>query len=144
MPKLQADQVLRFGPYRLDPRGGHLWRGTLEVKLTPKALAVLRHLVQQPGQVVSKEAFFRAVWADTVVSDAALTSCIQELRQALHDEARNPRYIETVHRRGFRFIATVQSSRVKGQGSKAEPVPSPQHLASPVVGRETELQQLQR
>src|SRR5438093_13442736 len=110
MPKVQADQLLRFGPYRLDPASGQVWRGKQEVKLTPKALAVLRHLIQQPGQVVTKEEFFRVVWPDAVVSDAALTSCIQELRQALHDEARNPRYIETVHRRGFRFSAAVQSS----------------------------------
>ena len=113
MPKVQAEQLLRFGPYRLDPMNGQLWRGTLEVKLTPKALAVLRHLVQQPGQVATKEEFFRVVWPDTVVSDAALTSCIQELRQALHDEAKNPRYIETVHPRGYRWIAAVQSSRFK-------------------------------
>ncbi len=123
---------------------GRLRRGTLEVRLTPKALAVLRHLVQQPGQVATKEEFFRAVWPDTVVSDAALTSCIQELRQALHDEAKTPRYIETVHRRGFRFIATVQSAGVKLASAQTEPVPHPQHLVYPVVGRETELQHLQR
>src|SRR5712691_11569592 len=149
MPKLQADQLLRFGPYRLDPPSGQLWRGTLEVKLTPKALAVLRHLLQQPGQVVSKEEFFRAVWADTVVSDAALTSCIQELRQALHDDARSPRYIETVHRRGFRFIAPltpapppVSSSRFHVSGFLSKPAPNPQHPAPTLVGREAELRQL--
>jgi DNA-binding winged helix-turn-helix (wHTH) protein len=147
MPKVQVDQLLRFGPYRLDPPSGQLWRGTLEVKLTPKALAVLRHLLQQPGQVVSKEEFFRAVWPDTVVSDAALTSCIQELRQALHDDARSPRYIETVYRRGFRFIAQlttitppVQSLKSKVQ-SQHSAFRTP-HSAINLVGREAELQHL--
>src|SRR5215510_13395374 len=138
MPKLQADQVLRFDPYRLDPRGGHLWRGTLEVKLTPKALAVLRHLVRQPGQVVSKEAFFRAVWADTVVSDAALTSCIQELRQALHDEARNPRYIAPL----MAAAPPVSRSRFQVSNSRPKPTPNPQFPTPSCVGREGELRQL--
>ena len=97
---MQTKQELRFGPYRLDLEHGQLWRGTQGVKLTPKALAVLRQLVQQAGQVVSKEELFQTVWADTVVSDAALTFCIQELRRALRDDAKEPRYIETVHRRG--------------------------------------------
>ena len=71
------------------------------MRLTKKAVAVLRYLVEQAGQAVTKEELFQAVWSDTVVSDAALSSCIQEVRQALHDNAKKPRYIETVHRRGF-------------------------------------------
>jgi len=118
------------------------------VKLTPKALAVLRHLLQQPGQGVSKEEFFRAVWADTVVSDAALTSCIQELRQALHDDARSPRYIETVHRRGFRFIGKVVSDQLSVVSPPPAALPRSQlatgnwQLTTPLVGREVELRQL--
>jgi DNA-binding winged helix-turn-helix (wHTH) protein len=102
---MQAEQLLRFGPYRLDLGATQLWRGTLEVKLTPKALAVLRVLVTRPGQVVTKDEFFRSVWTETVVSDDARAACIQELRQALREEARKPRYLETLHRRGYRFIA---------------------------------------
>ena len=107
---MQAELLLTFGVYRLDPTSGQLWRGTQEVKVTPKAAALLRYLVGRAGQVVTKEELFQAVWTDTVVSDAALTSCIQELRQALHDKARKPRYIETVHKRGFRFIGSLQPS----------------------------------
>ena len=118
---MQADQLLSFGPYRLDPQTGQLWRGKQEVKLTPKAAAVLRYLVTQAGQVVTKDELFAGVWPETVVSDAALTSCIQELRQALHDHARKPRYIETVHRRGFRFLGKVVSSQYPVVSS-----PSPQ------------------
>src|SRR5437867_939221 len=146
---MQRDQLLSFGPYRLDPERGQLWRGKQEVKIVPKALAVLRALVTQPVQVVTKKELFQAVWPGTVVSDATLTSCIKELRQALRDDAGRPRYIETVHRRGYRFIAPiaataplVQSSRFKVQGSKSELAPSTQHPAPPLVGREAELRQL--
>src|SRR5262245_35793148 len=112
---MQADQLLRFGPYRLNPHTGQLWQGTQAVKVTPKAAAVLGQLVARAGQVVSKEELFQAVWPGTVVSDAALTSCIQELRRVLHDNARKPLYIETGHRRGYRFIAAVQSPKSKVQ-----------------------------
>ena len=108
---MQAEQLLRFGPYRFDPESGQLWRGTQEVKLTPKALALLRVLVTRAGHVVTKDEFFQAVLSDTVVSDDALTSCIQELRQALRDDARKPRYLETLHRRGYRFLGKVVSSQ---------------------------------
>jgi DNA-binding winged helix-turn-helix (wHTH) protein len=154
---MQAEPLLRFGPYRLGVNSGQLWRGTLEVKLTPKALAVLRCLLEQAGQVVSKEVLFQAVWPKTVVSDAALTACIQELRQMLRDDARNPRYIETVHRRGYRFIAPLTTpplpsleSRVQSLGSEGHGEASlvqtldtrRQILDFPLVGRETELVQL--
>jgi len=117
---MQTKQRLRFGPYQFDLQVGRLQRGTQEVKLPPKALALLRALVARAGQVVTKEELFQAVWADTVVSDAALTSCIQELRQALHDHAKKPRYIETVHRRGFQFIGKVVS-RQQSVGSSPPP-----------------------
>ena len=108
---MQIAQSLTFGLYRFDPHTGQLWRGKQEVRLTGKAIAVLRYLVERVGQVVTKEELFAAVWPDTVVSDAALTSCIQELRQALRDDAKKPRFIETVYRRGFCFLGKVDSSQ---------------------------------
>jgi TolB-like protein/DNA-binding winged helix-turn-helix (wHTH) protein len=126
---MSRDSVLNFGPYRLDMGNEQLWRDIQLVRLTPKAWQVLRVLVEHPGQLVTKEEFFRVVWQETVVSDAALTSCIQELRQALGDNARNPQYIETVHRRGFRFLppVTVQSLQsAKVQVSNQEEVASSQ------------------
>jgi DNA-binding winged helix-turn-helix (wHTH) protein len=98
---------LRFGAYWLDPANEQAGRGTQRVRLTPKAFAVLRYLVERPGQLVTKDELFAAVWAGTVVSDAALTKCVRELRQALHDDAKAPQYIETAHRRGVRFLAPV-------------------------------------
>ena len=90
---MQADRLLIFGSYRWDPHTGQLWRGKQEVSLTGKASAVLRYLVERAGQLVTKDELFGAVWPQTVVSDAALSSCIQELRQALGDDAKKPRYI---------------------------------------------------
>ncbi|MGE4094434.1 MAG: tetratricopeptide repeat protein [Candidatus Binatia bacterium] len=88
--------------------------------MTGKATSVLRYLAERAGQVVTKEELFAAVWPDAVVSDAALTTCIQEVRQALRDNARQPRFIETVHRRGFRFVAEIQSPESKVQSQENE------------------------
>ncbi len=145
---MQTDRLLTFGSYRWDPQTGQLWRGKQEVRLTPKVAAVLRSLIERPGQVVTKEELFQAVWSDTVVSDAALSSCIQELRQALHDNAKKPRYIATVHGRGFQFIAPLSAtplgSGARGQGSASASQPSPglRPPAPVLVGRESELTQL--
>ena len=125
---MQADQIFSFGLYRLDLAEARLWRGKQEVRLTGKAFAVLRYLVTHAGELVTKDDLFQAIWPETVVSDAALTSCIKELREILRDQAQERRYIETVHRRGFRFIAAVasrQHSVVSRQTS--QPAPSPQH-----------------
>ena len=97
------DRALTFGRCRLQPRRG-LISGTREVKLTPKALALLSFLAERPGEVVTKDELFTAVWPESTVGDAALVTCIQEVRSALRDDARQPRYIETLHRRGYRFI----------------------------------------
>jgi DNA-binding winged helix-turn-helix (wHTH) protein len=96
---------MSFGPYRLDARDG-LSTGTRRIRLTPKSLALLGYLAERAGQVVTKDELFRMVWPRTAVGDAALVTCIQEIRRALRDDARRPRYLETVHRRGYRFIGT--------------------------------------
>lgn len=125
---MQTEQLLSFGLHRFAPTRGQLWRGKQEVRLTGKATAVLRYLVEQAGQVVTKEELFAAVWPDTVVSDAALTSCIQELRRALRDNARKPRYIAMVHRRGFQFIGKVVSSQhLVIHSPTSHPAPNTQH-----------------
>jgi TolB-like protein/DNA-binding winged helix-turn-helix (wHTH) protein/Flp pilus assembly protein TadD len=81
------------------------------IKLTPKAFAVLRYLVEHAGRLVTKDEIFEAVWKETVVSDITLAVCVREIRRSLGDEAKTPQYIETVHRRGYRFIGEVVSSQ---------------------------------
>ena len=121
-----SDRPLSFGRYRLEPRGG-LMSGAREVRLTPKALALLSFLAERPGEVVTKEELFSAVWPNTTVGDAALVTCIQELRKALRDNARRPRYIETLHRRGYRFIGekTSADARTPDIDSEAPALPLP-------------------
>jgi adenylate cyclase len=99
-----------FGGYRFDIQTGRLWAGSQEIRLTPKASAVLKELVTHAGAPVSKEDFFASVWSGTAVGDDALTSCIQELRRALEDDAKQPRFIETRHRRGYRFVAALRAA----------------------------------
>lgn len=133
------DQAITFGRFRLDPRGG-LTQGDRQVRLTPKALALLCCLADQRGRVLTKDELFDALWPRTPVGDAALVTCIQELRKALRDNARRPRYIETLHRRGYRFIARPEGARL------AEDLGGlPSHLEAEhriLVGREGELAQL--
>jgi DNA-binding winged helix-turn-helix (wHTH) protein/energy-coupling factor transporter ATP-binding protein EcfA2 len=83
------------------------------LRLTPKALSVLCRLAERPGEVVTKQELFTAVWPNTAVSDSALTATIQELRRVLRDDPRRPRYIETFHRRGFRLLGPVAETEVR-------------------------------
>ena len=130
--------MLRFGRYQLDPLQG-LRRGTQELRITPKSLSVLCFLAERAGQVVTKEEIFHAVWPDTTVSDSALTSCVQELRHAFRDHARQPRFIETLHRRGYRFIAQT-SADIRNEFTSAVMVPS-LRADVPLVGREEVMQE---
>jgi TolB-like protein len=111
------DRTLTFGRYRLDPRGG-LMSGTRGVRLTPKALTLLSYMAGRPNEVIPKEELFAAVWPEVTVGDAALVTCIQEIRRALGDDARQPRYIETLHRRGYRFIGKLAAQLPAATGEK--------------------------
>ena len=98
----------QFGPFRLDVENERLWRGREQIILRPKSFAVLRYLVAQPRQLVTRDEILEAVWRGIAVTDAVLTVCIGEIRQALGDDRHRPQYIETVHRRGYRFIGAHQ------------------------------------
>jgi len=143
-------RLLLFPPFRLDPVNERLWRETQEIPLRPKTFAVLRYLVGHPEQLVTKEELLSAVWPETYVSDVVPMGCIRDLRKILGDDAKEPRFIQTVHRRGYRFIAPltaappVQSSRFKVPSFKTDPAPNTQHPTPNLVGREAELSQLHR
>lgn len=107
---------------RIEPDTGWAWRGDERLDLTPKAYAVLRHLVEHPEHLVTKDEILAAVWGDTVVSEAAITSCIRDLRRALDDSSRVPRYIETVHRRGC--ASSVRSAHEAHRRRSARPLGS--------------------
>jgi TolB-like protein/Flp pilus assembly protein TadD len=115
------EQSVNFGDYRFEVETGRLWSGAQELRLTPKASAVLKVLVMHAGKPVTKEELFASVWSDTVVSDDALTSCIQELRKALTDDARQPRFIETRHRRGYQFVARLSGTQAESAAETSSP-----------------------
>src|SRR5262245_49603282 len=102
---MREEHFLTFGAFRLDLANECVWRETERLRLPPKDFAVLRHLVERAGQLVTKDELFQTVWAEAVVSDAALTKCVRAVRRILGDDVKTPQYIETVHRRGYRFIA---------------------------------------
>jgi adenylate cyclase len=101
---------ISFGNFRFEPLTARLWQAEREIKLTRKAATVLGRLVDRAGNPVSKQELFASVWGKTVVTDDALVTCIQELRKALGDNAKQPRYIETRHRSGYLFVAKVAPS----------------------------------
>jgi len=102
-------QCFVFGAFQLDLRDERLWCGPEVVRLPPKPFAVLACLVTQAGRLVTKDALLAAVWPDTVVSEDVLTATMRQLRRVLGDQSRPPQFIETVHGRGYRFIAPVQA-----------------------------------
>jgi DNA-binding winged helix-turn-helix (wHTH) protein len=145
---VQSQNAIHFDPFCLDRANQCLWRGKQAVALKPKAFAVLRYLVEHPGCLITKNELLDAVWLDAVVSEGVLKFCVREIRKALGDNAQAPRFIETLHRRGYRFIGTVAS----GQSSVVSSPPMPPlwsqlttgnwKLTTHLVGRESELAQL--
>jgi DNA-binding winged helix-turn-helix (wHTH) protein/tetratricopeptide (TPR) repeat protein len=130
---MEADRRLAFGDFSLDLAKQQLLCSGEVVALTPKAFAVLRRLVEDGGQLVSKEDLLQAGWANTHVSDGVLKVAILEVRRALDDDPAAPRFIETVPRRGYRFIA----SRTRLPSTAAAP-----DAGVTLVGRDALLAQL--
>ncbi len=99
-----GDHPFRLGPWHVDPVAFEARRGAETVRLEPKAVAVLVHLGEHAGRVVSRDALMGAVWPDVVVTEASLTRCVSRLRHALGDDARAPRLIETIPKAGYRLL----------------------------------------
>ena len=99
-----------FGPFAFDRQSRLLWRDGAEVALPPRVLGVLELLIDRAGQVVARQDLLDAVWKDAFVTDTSLAEAVSFLRQALGDDPQSPRYIQTVHRRGYRFVAPVLGS----------------------------------
>lgn len=94
-----------FEPFCLDPNNACLWQQGQRVTLRPKTFDLLAYLVENAGVLLTKEALLDAVWPDTIVAEGVLATSMVELRKALGESAREPRFIATVHKRGYRFIA---------------------------------------
>ncbi len=139
----------RFGPFHLDEAEARLSRAGMGVELPPRALAVLCELARRPGQLVPEEALLDRIWGHRHVSESVVRTVVSQLRQALGDDPRRPRYVETASRRGYRFIAEVVAERGSDAPPAASPTSSPAAGLSvpapelpPLVGREAALQRL--
>lgn len=131
---LLIDHFYRFGDFTLDSDQRILLRKGKPQPLAPKVFDTLLILVERNGRIVEKDELMNQLWPDTFVEEANLTFNVQQLRKALGDKARKPRYIETVTRRGYRFIATVEeilsdrgvkeiAGRLEPSDSQSQPLP---------------------
>src|SRR5262245_58068817 len=105
-----------FSPFDLDLRAGQLRRAGTPVALRPKTFSVLVHLAEHPGELVTKQALLDAVWGDVAVTEDVVRMSIAELRTTFGDVRSAPRFIETVARRGYRFVATLGGASTEPAG----------------------------
>ena len=105
VPQWNPAAAITFAPFSLDRRAGRLLRGGEPISLRPKTWAVLNYLAERPGELVTRNELMDAIWPDVAVTETVLSKSVSELRVALGDSFKAPRLIETVQRRGFRFIA---------------------------------------
>jgi DNA-binding winged helix-turn-helix (wHTH) protein len=122
---------LIFPPFRLDREHEQLWRGTDPVPLRSKAFAVLRYLAAQAPRLVTSTELLQAVWGEAYMSESLLRRYIRELRAVLGDEAQAPRFIATVLRRGWRFVAPVTVAAAPPLLPTPEAPPPPPRAVQP-------------
>src|SRR5271154_4693062 len=103
----QVRVMKSFKAFRLDTVNHLLWRDGDRVPLTPKGFDVLAYLVEHVGQVMTQDKILEALWPETYVNPEVLRKYIQEIRKALSDRPDNPEFIETLPKRGYRFVAPV-------------------------------------
>ena len=131
----------QFACFQLDTQNECLWRNGDRIPLTPKPFAVLRYLVENPQRLVTHDELLEALWPETYVQPQVLRTYVLELRKMLGDDAGNARFIETVPKRGYRFIAALadSSQSVAGFEQKAGALPP-----SGLVGRVAEMGEFHR
>jgi eukaryotic-like serine/threonine-protein kinase len=122
MERSVVSAIRSFGCFRLDAANHCLWRDAERVAITPKAYDVLCHLVENSGRLVTPDEMLAAVWADTYVNPEVLRKYILEIRKALGDKPDDPQFVETVPKRGYRFIAAVCSESEPAASDPAEAV----------------------
>jgi TolB-like protein len=106
----QSVQRVRFGIFEVDLRTGEIWKSGRKLKMTGQPFSVLAILLERPGEVISREELQRRLWPDTFVDvDHSLNTAINKIRGTLLDSAERPRFVETLSRRGYRFIAPIDS-----------------------------------
>lgn len=119
-----------FGDFTLDPTAGRLTRRGAPVELAPKAFALLQYLATHPGRLIPKSELLATVWPGVHVGDAVLKNAIRDVRKALGDRPSAPQFIETAHRRGYRFVAAAPDAPPGPPGPTAPPVPTVHYARS--------------
>ena len=119
---VRAARLVRFGAFEVDLRAGELRKDGAKLKLTGQPFQVLTILLEQPGEVVTRDELQKRLWPDTFVDvDHNLNTAINKIREVLGDSAEGPRFVETLPRRGYRFIASVDgASHVPANPAAAE------------------------
>ena len=112
--------VLQFGPFHLAPAVDLLYRGGEVVPLEPRAVRVLRYIVEHNDRVLSKEELLEEVWSDVFTTDGVLKKAVSQIRRTLGDDAEQSRYIATYHGRGYRFIAPVMRAALTTDGVRPQ------------------------
>ncbi len=133
-----SGSVYRFGSFELNPRDGELRKHGVRIKLQDQPLQMLLLLLEHPGNLVTREEFQNRLWAPGthVDYDNAINSSMRKLRDALGDTSENPRFIETLARRGYRFVGKVETPRTeKPLGNLLRPGKFTQNRASTPNGR---------
>ena len=134
---------LRFDGFELDEDDARLMRDGIPVPLAPRVFAVLCALARTPQVLVTKNALLDAVWGHRFVSESALKSAISTLRCALDDDTKRPRYVETVSRRGYRFVAPVSAAaEPRGAPESVTVTRDESNARPPLIGRSAELKRL--
>ena len=128
---------LRFGVFELDLRAGELRKHGLRVRLQEQPFQILAILLAHPGEVTTREELQKKLWpADTFVDfDGGMNNAVKRLREALGDSAESPRYVETIPRRGYRFIGTVNGNALSTPPYGSLPTAKPD--AKPRTSRRT-------
>src|SRR5215510_833532 len=121
--------IYAFGPFRLDVQGETLFRDNEPVALSKRAVALLHILVERAGALVSKDALVEAAWPGLAIEESNLTVQIAALRKVLGEEPGGDKWIETLPRRGYRFVGTV----TKGTPGTAVDVPSSPSASKPIA-----------
>jgi TolB-like protein/DNA-binding winged helix-turn-helix (wHTH) protein/Flp pilus assembly protein TadD len=128
---------LRFGIFEVDLRAGELTKRGLRIRLQEQPFQVLAMLLEKPGELVTREELCKKLWSQTIVDfDHGLNKAINKIREALGDSAENPRFVETVARRGYRFLADVTPIDTTAD---RQPAPEPESLVPPTDSRRVEL-----
>jgi TolB-like protein/DNA-binding winged helix-turn-helix (wHTH) protein/Flp pilus assembly protein TadD len=129
--------VVTFGPYEFSPYSGELRKEGMRVRLEGQPLAILEMLLGRPGELVTRDELQAKLWpGDTFVDfEHSLNAAVKRLRAALNDSADQPRYIETLARRGYRFIAPVNTADAGGERAASVAIPSAEPVSRNVYGR---------